>query len=268
VGKKNRHSRFSGISIPTHLPLSVEANHCVIEFVGIIKAAFLIQQHGVHRAGSYATENGKSDAFLKPWTSFGCMHWTNTSTRPLCYHLRRPSRSKTLLPETMRDQHHHSGSRQARTDTAVAWKASVGRKSSVITSFSWLTMPQPRHCSLWPRNSDHASLHFSSLSNRENLTFSDANNLAVQHARGDRLLFLNNDVIPRQASLSRLDSALKNDPQAGVAGARLLFHDGHRIQHAGMAQMLWGYASNYAVGVPANDPGFNNKKKCGRLQGP
>ena len=108
---------------------------------------------------------------------------------------------------------------------------------------------------------------FQLLSNRENLTFSDANNLAVQHARGDRLLFLNNDVIPRQASLSRLDSALKNDPQAGVAGARLLFPDGHRIQHAGMAQMLWGYASNYAVGVPANDPRVQQQKEMWAVTG-
>jgi GT2 family glycosyltransferase len=108
---------------------------------------------------------------------------------------------------------------------------------------------------------------FQYLRNRENLTFSVANNLAVQRTRGNRLLFLNNDVIPSRASLSRLDSTLKNDPQTGVTGARLLFPDGCRVQHAGMAQMLWGYPSNYAVGVPANDPRVEQRREMWAVTG-
>jgi GT2 family glycosyltransferase len=108
---------------------------------------------------------------------------------------------------------------------------------------------------------------FQYLRNRENLTFSVASNLAAQRARGHRLLFMNNGLIPSRTSLSRLNSALKNDPNAGVAGAKLLSPDGCRVQHAGMAQMLWGYPSNYAVGVPANDPRVQQRREMWAVTG-
>nr|WP_318381229.1 glycosyltransferase [uncultured Enterobacter sp.] len=62
--------------------------------------------------------------------------------------------------------------------------------------------------------------------------FAEINNAAAQQARGDVLLFLNNDceIIDGGWLDALLEHALR--PEVGVVGARLEYHDG-RIQHGG-----------------------------------
>jgi GT2 family glycosyltransferase len=96
--------------------------------------------------------------------------------------------------------------------------------------------------------------------NDENLSFSIANNAAAERAHGSWLLFLNNDVIVGEKSIEELIRALANDPGAGIAGARLIFPDSGKVQHAGIEQMLWGYASNYGAGADVRDQRLRFKR--------
>lgn len=68
----------------------------------------------------------------------------------------------------------------------------------------------------------------------ENQGYGGANNAGAQIARGQKLVFLNSDVIPKTRGwLGKLTESL-NDPANGIVGARLLFHD-ETIQHDGMS---------------------------------
>jgi GT2 family glycosyltransferase len=67
-----------------------------------------------------------------------------------------------------------------------------------------------------------------------NLGYAGANNLGAARARGEFLLLLNSDVMPKAAGwLGELLRIHKSLPDAGVLAPRLLYEDGS-IQHAGM----------------------------------
>lgn len=68
--------------------------------------------------------------------------------------------------------------------------------------------------------------------NPENTGFAHACNQGAAAARGDLLLFLNNDTRVTSGWLDALIATMQR-PQAGVAGAKLLYGNG-RIQHAGI----------------------------------
>ncbi len=71
------------------------------------------------------------------------------------------------------------------------------------------------------------------LRNRENLGFAKANNQGKAQARGEFLVFLNNDTVPLAGWLEPLLRLLAQDPAVGLAGSKLLYPDG-RVQHAGV----------------------------------
>src|ERR1017187_2294182 len=58
-----------------------------------------------------------------------------------------------------------------------------------------------------------------------NLGFSGGNNHAARQATGDFLLFLNPDTVVEGDTLVKLVGALRRQPDAGIAGARLLNSD-------------------------------------------
>jgi GT2 family glycosyltransferase len=93
-------------------------------------------------------------------------------------------------------------------------------------------------------------LHFSGLFN-----YASANNDAAQQARGDLLVFLNNDT--RVFSPDWLDelSMWAQHPAVGAVGAKLLRPDG-RIQHAGVILGLTGFAGHIFGGLPENYTGI------------
>jgi GT2 family glycosyltransferase len=71
------------------------------------------------------------------------------------------------------------------------------------------------------------------IRNAENLGFAKANNQGAAQARGEFLVFLNNDTVPLTGWLEPMIRVLENDPTAGLVGSKLLYPDG-RVQHAGV----------------------------------
>jgi GT2 family glycosyltransferase/2-polyprenyl-3-methyl-5-hydroxy-6-metoxy-1,4-benzoquinol methylase len=72
------------------------------------------------------------------------------------------------------------------------------------------------------------------IENAENAGFGRASNQGARAARGDLLVFLNNDTEPEPGWLEALESAAA-EPGVGIVGARLLYPATRRIQHAGLA---------------------------------
>lgn len=84
---------------------------------------------------------------------------------------------------------------------------------------------------------------------------SDMNNKAAEIARGDVLLFLNDDIEVIEPNwLSEIIAQLAL-PDRGVVGARLLYPD-KRIQHAGVVLGFGGVAGHSHLGLNANAEGY------------
>lgn len=81
------------------------------------------------------------------------------------------------------------------------------------------------------------------------------NNFGVEHAKGEYILFLNNDTeIVNEDCLSELlGYCMRED--VGAVGARLYYEDG-TIQHAGVIVGLGGVAGHAFAGVSHEDPGY------------
>lgn len=79
---------------------------------------------------------------------------------------------------------------------------------------------------------------FSVITLAENMGFGGANNIGVKHAKSDKLILLNSDVLPKDGSWAdKMIAQIDNNDDVGVVGARLLFED-NSIQHDGMAPMV------------------------------
>ena len=81
--------------------------------------------------------------------------------------------------------------------------------------------------------------------NGSNLGFTIAANLGARAARGELLLFLNNDAEMMLGALERLVATLSSDPTIGAVGGKQVFPDG-RLQEAG--SIIWSDGSCEAYG--------------------
>ena len=93
--------------------------------------------------------------------------------------------------------------------------------------------------------------------------WSALNNAAVALARGDVLLFLNNDIEARQPGWLDVLAVQAMRPDVGAVGARLLYPDG-RIQHCGVAIGVGGAADHLLAGLDGSQPGYLNMAVCSR----
>jgi GT2 family glycosyltransferase len=87
--------------------------------------------------------------------------------------------------------------------------------------------------------------------------WSAINNRAAREARGDHLIFLNNDT--EVVSPDWVEAMLGHAQQDGVGavGARLLYPDG-TVQHAGVVVGIGGFADHAFRHFPAAEPGHGN----------
>jgi GT2 family glycosyltransferase len=67
----------------------------------------------------------------------------------------------------------------------------------------------------------------------QNLGFSAGNNFGLRHARGDYIVFLNNDTIADPYWLDALVSTMEKDKTIGLAGSTILSIDGKKLRGAG-----------------------------------
>lgn len=81
------------------------------------------------------------------------------------------------------------------------------------------------------------------------------NNAGAQAARGDVLLFLNNDIEAHRSGWLSALCAQALRPDVGAAGARLLYPD-RRLQHCGLVVGLTGAAGHVLGGLPEDEPGY------------
>ena len=88
--------------------------------------------------------------------------------------------------------------------------------------------------------------------------FARLNNLAVRHAQGDVLCFLNDDTEVIAADWLDEMTALALQPDVGLVGARLLYADG-TIQHAGVLLGAFTLTHHLLQGRPADFRGYHNR---------
>ncbi|HNK47781.1 MAG TPA: glycosyltransferase [Nitrospira sp.] len=99
------------------------------------------------------------------------------------------------------------------------------------------------------------------ITNNDNLGFAKACNQGAQAAKGEYLVFLNNDTIPQAGWLSALVEEVKAHSEVAVVGSKLLYEDG-TIQHAGVAfsrEFLMPY--HMYPGVPADAPFVSRRRE-------
>jgi len=84
------------------------------------------------------------------------------------------------------------------------------------------------------------------IENRENLGFSEGNNVAIRHALGqgaEWVVLLNNDAEVEPGTLEALQAAAARHPRAGVLAGKLLHAGGGGVQWAGQrVALLTGYS--------------------------
>lgn len=92
-----------------------------------------------------------------------------------------------------------------------------------------------------------------------NLGFGEGNNVGVDEARGEFLVFLNNDVFVTRGWLDPLLGALEADPSVGAVGPKLLFADG-TLQEAGGTLSSCGASIQHGKGLDADNVLFNENR--------
>lgn len=103
------------------------------------------------------------------------------------------------------------------------------------------------------------------IRNEENFGFARACNQGADAARGEFVLFLNNDTVPQPDWLEPLIEIVRREPAVAAVGSRLLYPDSNLIQHAGAAfdpdpYHLWR-------GFPADWPEANQQRDVEAVTG-
>lgn len=94
------------------------------------------------------------------------------------------------------------------------------------------------------------------VANSENLGFVGGCNKGSMAARGEYILFLNNDTVVTEAWLTFLLSTFDKHEKVGAVGAKLVYPDG-RLQEAGAIVWNDGTGWNYGRGDDAQRPEYN-----------
>ncbi len=99
------------------------------------------------------------------------------------------------------------------------------------------------------------------ISYAREFNFSAINNLAAREARGDVLVFLNNDIEPISADWLDEMVGLACRADVGAVGA-MLYYPSEAIQHAGVILGIEGVAAHAFAGLPRGADGDNGRAQC------
>lgn len=104
------------------------------------------------------------------------------------------------------------------------------------------------------------------IRNKQNLRFLKNCNNAAKEAKGNYILFLNNDTRVTEEWLSSLVNLIESDDNIGMVGSKLIYPDG-RLQEAG--GIIWKDASawNYGNGQDPEAPEFNYVRDVDYISG-
>ena len=86
------------------------------------------------------------------------------------------------------------------------------------------------------------------IKNKENLGYSNANNVGIKNASGKYVLLLNSDTIVRKGSLDKLLNFARSKKDAGVVGARLLNDNGTIQKSVSNFPTVWRAIKEYWLG--------------------
>lgn len=102
--------------------------------------------------------------------------------------------------------------------------------------------------------------------NETNQMFLRNCNNAAKYAKGEYILFLNNDTQVQENWLQPLVDLIERDDKIGMVGSKLIYPDG-TLQEAG--GIIWGdgHAWNYGNGQNPNNPEFNYVKEVDYISG-
>ena len=104
------------------------------------------------------------------------------------------------------------------------------------------------------------------ITNEENVGFTKACNQGARSARGEFVLFLNNDTEPQLGWLEALVEAARSDPKAGIIGSKLVYPDG-RLQEAGGIVFSDGSGWNYGRFDDPEKPKYNYVREVDYVSG-
>jgi GT2 family glycosyltransferase len=101
------------------------------------------------------------------------------------------------------------------------------------------------------------------IRSEKNLGFAGGNNLGIEYAKGDFLLFLNNDTEITENLISELSNELENNPAIGLISPLILyFHHQEIIQYAGFTAMNYITCRNSDIGnLDTNTGQYNNDSR-------
>ena len=102
------------------------------------------------------------------------------------------------------------------------------------------------------------SLKYPVIKYQEPFNFSKMNNLAAKQAKGDYLLFLNDDTLPLKADWLENMLELCQQKDIGVVGAKLVLSD-NTIQHAGWVYLNTGAGLHPFQRVDSGSQSFNGQ---------
>ena len=97
------------------------------------------------------------------------------------------------------------------------------------------------------------------LTRERNAGFATACNEGAAAARGELLVFLNNDTIPHPGWLDALVREAERHPGTAAIGSKLLFPDGS-VQHAGVVICQDGNPRHIYAGFPGDHPAVNRAR--------
>lgn len=95
--------------------------------------------------------------------------------------------------------------------------------------------------------------------NKENLGFAEANNVGYRKAKGEYVLFLNNDTRVTRCFLTELLDVFKNDPSIGGAQSKILLMD-HPDTHDSVGAYMTPTGFLYHLGFGKKDDSMYDKE--------